>query len=254
MIDVEDGTREGAGREPRPARIHWLLCTRAQLPGELDWLAPVERAVLDTLRLPKRRGDWLLGRWTAKQVLARCLAELPTSLAGIRVLAAADGAPEAHLVGARGQPSLSISHSGELGFAVAATTGIPVGCDVERIEPRTPVFVRDYFTAAEAALVQAAAPASRDLLATLLWSATESALKVRREGLRADTRSVEVRLSAADGSARGRFTATPSDGTVLRGCWWRSGEYVCTVAAPLAADPPEWLAPDASPAWTVPVV
>ncbi|HEX9109799.1 MAG TPA: 4'-phosphopantetheinyl transferase superfamily protein [Longimicrobiales bacterium] len=248
-----DHEREGAGREPRPSRIHWLLCTRAQLPRELDWLGPAEHAVLQTLRLPKRRADWLLGRWAAKQVLARCLDGAPTSLSAIQVLAAADGAPDAYLRDARVPPTVSISHSGDVGLAVAATSDVPLGCDVERVEARSPAFVRDYFTPAEAELVEAVPAEGRPLLATLLWSARESALKVRREGLRADTRSVEVQLEpAAESSARGRFRISPVAGAALRGCWWRSGDYLCTVAAALAADPPEWRAPEESPAWTLP--
>jgi 4'-phosphopantetheinyl transferase len=55
--------------------IHWLLNSIADIPAlvqanpPLDWLCEAERLRLDGLRVEKRRRDWMLGRWTAKQLL-----------------------------------------------------------------------------------------------------------------------------------------------------------------------------------------
>ena len=90
-----------------------------------------------------------------------------------------------------------------------------LGCDLELVEPRSDRFVADYLTAAEQQLVLGAGP-ERDLVANLIWSAKESALKVLRVGLRRDTRSVEVTLDgwgAVTGSGAaarpGRWAGAP---------------------------------------------
>ncbi len=248
------GARTGSGG---PARACWVICARADVPPGDAWLGEAERSVLARLRVFKRRNDFRLGRWAAKQALARSLVERGAMLApaDIQVLAAPDGAPEALVLGGYAGASVSLSHSGDAGFAVACAPPLPIGCDIERIEPRTPEFVRDYFTAAEAGLVEAAPPDARAFLATLLWSAKESALKLRREGLRADTRSIAVAFEgegALAGVPHGRFSAVPAGGTApLLGCWWRAGEQVCTVVAAVRSEPPEWSAPEASGTWTL---
>ncbi len=77
---------------------------------------------------------------------------------------------------------------------------------------------------------------------------------MRREGLRADTRSIAVALEGDPVRApHGRFTAVPAGGAAaLPGCWWRAGEHVCTVVVAVRRDPAEWSAPEASAAWTLP--
>ncbi len=214
---------------------HWAVRSQAEVPPGTDWLAPAERAVFARLRLPKRRADWRVGRWAAKQALAECLRQagvLPR-LADIVVLAAQDGAPEAQIAGTRLKLGVSLSHSGGLGFAVAGTDSVPLGCDIERVEPRSPGFVHDYFTAEEAAFIQRSPPATRPFLATLLWSAKESALKVRRQGLRADTRSVEVHLAGGHGGHFGALSLRCTEPVAtLHGCWWVADGFVHTIAGP----------------------
>ncbi len=107
------------------------------------------------------------------------------------------------------------------------------------MEPRTPGFVRDFLTATERRFV-ASRPAGeeRDVAANLIWSAKESALKVLRTGLRRDTRTLEVRLTAPRGDGWGELTVGASEGTVFPGWWRREGGFLLTVAAEVAAEPP----------------
>ena len=81
-----------------------------------------------------------------------------------------------------------------------------------------------------------------DAAANLVWSAKESALKVLRVGLRADTRSVEITVRSdllVDGWAP--FTAALDTGPVLHGWWRRDGVYLLTVSAQGPLDPPSAL-------------
>lgn len=217
-----------------PRTSHWAVRSQAEVPPGDEWLSAEERRIQARFRLPKRRADWRVGRWAAKQALAECLRQVGVlpRLADIAIVPADDGAPVVQLAGPSLRLSVSVSHSGQLGFAVAGTDPAPLGCDIERVEARSSRFVRDYFTAAEATLVERAPAESRPFLATLFWSAKESALKVRRQGLRADTRTVEVHLAGdTRGGRSGALTLRCTDPVeTLHGCWWIADGYVHTIA------------------------
>ena len=203
--------------------VRYVDVRAADVPDGDDWLGPDERAVLAGLRFSRRRADWRLGRFAAK----RLLRELTGAEA--QVLAADDGAPEAWANGQRLPLRLSLSHRD--GRALAAAGPGPLGCDLERVEPRSDSFVRDYLTSAEQTWV---AGGPRELRANLVWSAKESALKALRCGLRVDTRSVEVTVgeAAVDTAAWGTLIVRLPDGTLLPGQWQRDGGWVLTLCCP----------------------
>ncbi len=91
----------------------------------------------------------------------------------------------------------------------------------------------DYLTAAEADDVRSRGPRTeQDAAANLYWSAKEAALKVRRTGLRADTRTVVVTFDrAVDEAGWGRLAVrhTPSGG-LFPGWWRRDGVFLLTMA------------------------
>jgi 4'-phosphopantetheinyl transferase len=219
----------------------------AEVPEGDGWLSPEEREVQATLRFPKRRRDWRLGRWAAKRAVGRTLWVAPVE---VQVAAADDGAPQAS-AGARDAPAISISHADGRGLCAVAPPGVTVGCDLEVIEPRSPAFVREWLTGPEQLLVAAAGPAG-DLVATLVWSAKESASKALREGLRLPTRSVQIELPEdaprPSLDARGwqplvAWVRIP--GVSLRWTgWWRTdGRRVITIVADREVDRPVDLAP-----------
>ena len=176
--------------------LYWLQLTADELPAGTDWLSPGEAATLTGIRLPKRRADWLLGRWTAKCATALYL-KRPLqhgSLAQIEIRASASGAPEVFCPDQVEPIQISISHRERVGLCVVAPFGTAIGCDVELIEPHTDAFVADYFTPEERTMIACSSSCEKQLLISLLWSAKESALKALRAGLRFDTRSVAVNL------------------------------------------------------------
>jgi 4'-phosphopantetheinyl transferase len=174
--------------------IDWLIQTRDDCPPPEAFLAPAERGRLAALAVPKRRGDWLLGRWTAKQLLRAWLRRTTgaaPAAAELAILSDPDGAPRVEYGGLpAGQLCLSISHAGGRAFCALAAGGAAVGADIERVEARGAGFAADYFTPAELALLGAAPAEQYDALATAIWSAKEAALKLSRHGLSADTREV----------------------------------------------------------------
>jgi 4'-phosphopantetheinyl transferase len=229
--------------------IEWLLQSMTDLPAlpAEAWLSPPERERLATLRVEKKRGEWLLGRWTAKRLAQAVLlgeGQGRIELSHLSITPAPDGAPELHIfvlgedVAEPGSPMITISHSGGQAFCALATGGGAVGADIEYIAARGPAFAADYFTPAEQELVAEAPAELRDTLTTAVWSAKEAALKALRLGLTVDTRRVEclVPLAGAAGEGWMPFTAAcdPSLGGPPGGlrCWWRClDDVVLTLAA-----------------------
>ncbi len=218
-----------------PLRVHLARATAPDVPAGVGWLAPTEARVLSDLRFARRVADWRLGRWVAKRAVAAAFGLDHDRPERIEVLATPGGAPAARLLSGSppGPISLSLSHSGGVGFAAVAPGDLELGCDVEALEPRSDAFVADYFTEAERAWIRRGG-SLRSVRATLLWSAKESALKALGEGLRLDTRSVEVEAPAPDGShsAEWRSLAVDvPDGRTFPGFWRIREGRVWTVVA-----------------------
>jgi 4'-phosphopantetheinyl transferase len=212
--------------------LYWLTQTLADVPEGNDWLSDGERAVLDGLRFPKRRNDWLLGRWTVKRAIREYQPHKDPALSSLEIRAAADGAPEAFRLGEPAAVSISISHSNNRSMCVVGSPEISVGCDLEQIEQQEIKFFEDYFAPEEIALLQNAS-AERNLVAYLIWSAKETILKILREGLRRDTRSVLIRpdLSGTENSWR-TWTGQCLETSRTFSGWWRScDDYVYSLAA-----------------------
>jgi 4'-phosphopantetheinyl transferase len=211
----------------------WLEQRLADVPEARSWLSAAEAQKAAALRVPKRRDDWLLGRWTAKRALlwlqsAGDLRDMPRA----EVRAAASGVPELFWDGARAPFSLSISHSAGRALVALAPVATPVGCDLETIEPHTPAFLDEAFTAAERAAIEASP--SPVAAAALCWSAKESVLKVLGEGLRLPLQDFEVSIGSIEESPvpwRPFGVRCRSSGASFAGLWSRSGEWMRTVAA-----------------------
>lgn len=244
--------------------VYWLQQSEADLPATNDWLCENEAARMSSFRFAKRRADWRLGRWTAKRAIAASL-QLPDdhrSFKQIEIIPATTGQPEVILHDQPATVTISISHRGGFALCAVALGAVELGCDLEMIEPRSDVFIADYFTESEQQLIAQTNSAERSLLVSLVWSAKESALKALHVGLRADTRSVEVKELDLQGnsyrttdalSTEDDLPSEPSNisgtnwhalqiqsagGTDFRGWWQHSNNIVRTiVGAPPPAPP-----------------
>lgn len=209
---------------------HWLACGMREVAHADDWLSPAECERLAATRFPKRRTELRLSRWTAKHAIAHRLGLGPVALAQIEVRPAATGAPVAFLSGQVAPVSVSLTDRADWAVCLVGPPGVAVGIDLELVEPRGTAFVRDWFTDRERDLVLRGP--DRDMLANLVWSAKESALKVLGTGLRRDTRSVEVDLLDRSGATHwARLVVRTGEGAVFPGWWRRYGQFLLTVAA-----------------------
>jgi 4'-phosphopantetheinyl transferase len=212
-------------------------------------LTGTEAARAAGMRFTKRRNEYLVRRFAGKCAVATAvgLPADPISLGRIGVLNRMTGAPYVEVDGRT--LGLDISLTDRAGWAVCLVGPDlgAVGVDLEIVEPRSDGFVSDFLTPAEQAVV--AADPSRDwhdAAANLIWSAKESALKVLRTGLRADTRTVEVVLEDPTGISAGagqwQRLSVASGARRFPGWWRRDGVFLLTVvAASGLAEPPQEL-------------
>ncbi len=227
--------------------IYWTACRSTDVPDDDDWLTAREQARLSAFFIPKRRCDWRLGRWTAKNAI-RALEALEGKRIGLHAIeieVLPSGAPRA-LVGASAF-NISISHRNGTGVCVVGRSRLPFGCDIETIEARNEVFVADYFTPEEQALI-ADVRNQKDCAQTLValfWSAKESALKALQLGLNYPLSSLNVRTEPLkifyDHSLENTNSLTwmPVQVSIenrltMAGFWARQEHFILTIVAAAA--------------------
>lgn len=179
--------------ELRDRVLYWAECVEPEVPVDDLWLTPQEQLRLDSLKVPKRRVDWRLGRWTAKSAVRGCLhlGGQDVSPSDVEIRVRPSGAPYAFI---RGDAiNLSLSHSHGVALCIVSHSTALIGCDVERVESRNDAFIRDYLTAFEKGCVsECTDETQKHILVTLFWSAKESALKALQLGLRSAVAQVNV--------------------------------------------------------------
>jgi 4'-phosphopantetheinyl transferase len=194
------------------------------------------------MRFEKRRCEFRMGRWTAKNAIALFLGRprTPEDLLAVEIDRALDGAPAPMVEGRAAPVAISMTDRADQAVCVVSEPGLGLGVDLELVEPRSDAFVADYLTGAEQRFVgESTDRGEHDLRANLVWCGKESALKVLRTGLRRDTRSVEV--SFPDGSpvdGWSALTVRAVEGPEYPGWWRRFGDFLLTVAATEAFSPP----------------
>jgi 4'-phosphopantetheinyl transferase len=231
-----------SGSELPHSKVFWLTQSLSDIPQDASWLSQAELAVLAGFRFTKRRDDWKLGRWTAKQAVCRYMLKDSPILSDLEIRAAEDGAPEAFMRGEPAGVSISISHSRQKSLCVLGPLGFEVGCDLEWIEPREERFAGDYFRAEEISTLQQF-PAEEALLVNLIWSAKETVLKILRKGLTRDTRSVSIQPSfqGPEDSWKIWFGRCLESSRSFYG-WWRNREgFIYTAASDQVTSAPEQL-------------
>lgn len=226
-------------------RMISLFCTRISdfaspehplVPGQLS---PAEQSEYARINIPKRRGEWAAGRLALKALVRSVLPELNLLKWGdIEICKEASGAPYLTL---RGEPlacRVSLSHSNGYVFVACSSNVLRLGVDLEKIEPRAPEFLADYFTPGEIRQAQVD-ELQRDWITTLFWSAKEALLKAASIGLAVDPRRIDLTLRSAPGDAGWQVLGVEcADVLQPAPClvWRREGGMILTVCWQGAAD------------------
>lgn len=212
-------------------KIFWHKQSFDNLPSSSGWLHPEEQKILAGYKFPKKKKDYLLGRWTAKKAVSQYLNDSHPQLTfdKIEIRRAEDGAPEVFFEDQLLPVFISLSHSHDIGFCVISKPGQKLGCDLEKIEPRSEAFIKDYFTKNELNIISKTKKEDLPLTSNLIWSAKESALKAIRTGLRIDTRKVEVSFKNEGKKWNQLSVMELGNNEVFNGFWSSSKDFVFTI-------------------------
>jgi phosphopantetheinyl transferase len=159
-----------------------------------DIFGEQERSEYLRLKVPKRSSEWAASRVAVKKLICACVPELARyKYPQIQICKEPAGVPFIEVDTKYRLPGwLSLSHSTGCVLAAYSPDNIRFGVDLEFIEPRSIDFVRDYFTESEILQALSGDLTQATLAATLIWSAKEAVLKAMSEGLRVDTRKLEI--------------------------------------------------------------
>ena len=163
------------------------------LPPARDVLSEREWMYYNTLKLPKRKTEWLGGRIALKRVVSRCTS---CSLAQIEVLPQEkNGKPQLFLMEKPHSLPFSITHSHGYAVAAVATRAHYIGIDLEKIASRISAWKQDFFHPSE--LTE-----DTDTFLTALWTRKEAVVKLLGTGLTVN--SFDVRCIGDDVQFFGR--------------------------------------------------
>ena len=236
--------------------IYWNMIGFSHIPENFDWLNEAELQQMQGFRFPKKRQDWLSGRWTAKSLLRNIFQTSQNiELKDLSIQNKPSGAPYALHNGKPLDGSISISHRGN--YAVTAFSFDPslsLGIDLELVEEKSQGFIEDYFTKAETYQIVHLSSDEQMLASSLLWSGREALVKAHQIGLRVDTRAFELKYAPANKKETWQpleILIYPSEMGLVKLFWLPFDEYIITLAVkqknqeiPISPDLFEQIIPD----------
>jgi len=168
--------------------------------SQTDLLSDNEMKIYGSLRLEKRKKEFLAGRIAAKEAVGVVIDQLGfhRSAPRIEVLKSPGGAPFVTIEG-DGRPSIlvSISHSNELAAAAACIGDtIGLGIDVEISEKRSNSFLQTAFTSEERTCIERVPKRMKYVYSTHLFTLKEAISKALGTGLSVNTYDIEVLYEA----------------------------------------------------------
>jgi 4'-phosphopantetheinyl transferase len=178
------------------ATIFWHWQTEeigdTHLPLELHGLSAAELEHIQTIRLPRRAQEWRSARLVVKHLLSVVFGWPDALYAQIEIYNRGGGAPAVRFSESEWPAFISLSHrNGAVGAALSRS--VPLGFDLECVEPHSSAFCREYFTPAENAYLALLSNSEHAQMASAFWSGKEAVLKAIGTGLNLDTRRIELR-------------------------------------------------------------
>jgi 4'-phosphopantetheinyl transferase len=205
--------------------IFYAIKILEDVSDNLDWLHPSERRVFDLLSIEKRRQDWLLGRWTAKNLVKNAWRP-DIDLRELEIRNNTNRAPFIYFEDKALPLSISISHGHDMAFSATAAGNIKIGCDLESIEKRSQHFLDDYFMSEEH-LSASDHALERDCFYSVCWSVKESVMKAERLGMSLHPKKILVEhVDEGRGEWAGVKASIPGQKKKYYGLWKRMGDLV----------------------------
>ncbi|MCG8475007.1 MAG: 4'-phosphopantetheinyl transferase superfamily protein [Cytophagales bacterium] len=158
------------------------------MPNPKSWLHPEEQLLLNRECLSeKRKNEFLLGRWAAKQAVIEIIPNL--RLKEIAVLKGALGQPVLSVPCAENW-SVSISHAENQAAALLFPEAFPMGLDIECKKSNIYQTVESALSRKER--LQVSISSDKNLCALQIWSAKEALAKVLKLGFSLSPQILEV--------------------------------------------------------------
>ncbi len=163
------------------------------LPPVNEVLGEKEQAFYNTLKLPKRKTEWLGGRLALKKLL---VAHIGGTLADFEILTPGGvGKPTVKRGGKEITIPFSITHSNGYAVAAIAPQAKYLGIDLEKVAPRINAWKSTFF------LTEELTREDNEFL-TSLWTQKEAVVKLLGSGLTIN--SLDVRIKGGQAQFSGR--------------------------------------------------
>lgn len=226
-----DGITLTRGDQTMMAGYSIVTGTMDAMTGYLPQLHAVEREYYDTLKSDRRRQSYLLGRIAARNAIAAVVPENnPGSVFidfGVFHFPVVKGPDASNL-------QVSISHTGNIGVALAFEEEHPMGVDIEKVAEDHISAIRDHITEPERSLISACG-LSLSAGCTIAWSMKEAVSKVLRTGMTADFIILEIDTMQRNGMFyEGTFKYLKQYKAIA----FHVNEYACAVVLPKKTQSP----------------
>jgi len=154
----------------------------------INYLHPKEKEYYDRLNIDNRKKSYLIGRYAAKRAISFFTGE--NNYESILIQWGIFNQPvvinkNLHNI------QTSITHSGNYGAAVVFPESLPIGIDIEKIDPRKNFLLEKQITSNEGELINSFLY-PHDTKLTILWTVKEALSKVIKSGLTATLDIFEV--------------------------------------------------------------
>ena len=189
------------------------------------FLHPSERRYAESLAQSTRRETFVLGRYALKRALARLASSafLPSE---VEVARGVFGQPVVHHWPS--PPAVSITHAGDLAFAVACDPGHVVGIDFDLLLPECDPTRQRALSEREREMARPW-ELSEPHLALVSWTMKEALSKALRSGLMASFELLALEGASREGAT---FSAEFSNFRQYRACAWQLGDATLALVLP----------------------
>jgi phosphopantetheinyl transferase len=191
----------------------------------IKFLHKKETGYYDNLKHEKRKKSYLIGRYSAKRAIS-----VLTNVDDLQEILIQPGVFNQPIISYKRSidAQVSITHSGDFGAAVAFPEALPMGIDIEKIDPGKKDVMESQITNREKSLIKGMSGPDEKML-TLLWSAKESLSKVLKTGL---TIPFDIYEIESIKHTQNCFIAFFKNFTQYKTLSFTLGQYMCSIAYP----------------------
>lgn len=195
----------------------------------LQYLHSQELNYYETLTVEKRKKSYLLGRYSAKHAVSALVGEENPQ----NILIKQGFFNHPIVINTNNQNvQVSISHCDDIGAAVAFPEAIPMGIDIELLDPNKTNVLESQMTEKEKKLIKSF-PYSYSAMLILLWTAKEALSKVLKTGMMTPFQVYEINYLTVKHSC---IVSSFKNFTQYKGISFNLGCYVCTIVHPKSTE------------------